>query len=568
MRKRILSLSLAVCMLCLLTLTSCAAAELPAAGNGPDHEAESLAAQTTGFTDVPQDAWYADGVAYCQAHGIMEGTGTAAFSPEGEVTRAMLATTLYRMSGSPAVSTLPDFTDTKPGTWYGAAVAWAAETGVMAGYGNGAFGVDDPATREQAVTILWHYAEEPAGGAEEVFSNVGSISGWARSAVRWADTAGILDGMTADRYFDPQSDVRRGELAAMLYRYLSRGQGSEAGFSSDLVISVGDKDFAVELAESASARALRERLPLTVTMGELNDNEKFFYLADPLPSAPERPGTIQAGDLMLYGPDCLVLFYVSFASSYSYTRLGRVADPEGLADALGGGNVEVTFQMRGQEEAPGVTADHRILVAYFSATGTTKALAEYASDILNADLYEIVPEVPYTADDLNYNSSSSRASQEQSSASARPAISGSVSNMEDYDMVILGYPIWHGQAPKVISTFLESYDFTGKTIIPFCTSHSSGIGSSDATLHALAPGADWRSGRRFAGGTTRETMEEWIGGLDLQTDSVPAFDFTSKTVTLNSGYVMPLNGLGTYSLTGRDLRQFRVRRAGAWCAAH
>lgn len=551
MRKQILSLSLAVCMLCLLTMTSCSAADLPAAGSGADHEAESLTAQATGFTDVPQDAWYADGVAYCQAHGIMEGTGTAAFSPEGEVTRAMLATTLYRMSGSPAVSTLPDFTDAEPETWYGDAVAWAAEAGVMAGYGNGAFGVNDPATREQAVTILWRYAGEPANGAEEAFSDAGSISDWAGSAVRWADASGILDGMTADRRFAPQANVRRGELAAMLYRYLSRKQNSGAGASvSDMVISVGDKDFAVELAESASASALRERLPLTVTMGELNGNEKFFYLADPLPSAPERPGIIQAGDLMLYGPDCLVLFYESFASPYSYTRLGRVADPEGLADALGGGNVEVTFQMRSQEEAPGVTADHRTLAAYFSVTGTTKALAEYASDILNADLYEILPEVPYIADDLNYNSSSSRANQEQSSASARPAISGSVSNMEDYDVVILGYPIWHGQAPKIISTFLESYDFTGKTIVPFCTSHSSEIGSSDATLHASAGGADWRRGIRFAKGTARETVEEWIGGLDLQTDAVPVFDFETKTVTLSSGYEMPINGLGTYSLTG------------------
>ena len=549
MRKRILSLSLAVCMLCLLTMTSCAAAEVPAAGNGPGHEAESLATQTTGFTDVPQDAWYADGVAYCQAHGIMEGTGTAAFSPEGEVTRAMLAAVLYRMSGSPAVSAPSGFTDAEAGAWYADAVAWTAETGVMAGYGNGVFGVNAPATREQAVTILWRYAGEPAGGAEAAFSDAGSISDWARSAARWADAAGILDGMTADRRFAPQANVKRGELAAMLYRYLSGGQGAGPSVK-DLVISVGDKEFAVELEESASTRALRERLPFTMTMGELNGNEKFCYLADPLPNAPERPGTIQAGDLMLYGPDCLVLFYESFASSYSYTRLGRVADPEGLADALGSGDVEVTFQLRGQEETPGVTADQRILVAYFSATGTTKALAEYAADILGADLYEIVPEVPYTDDDLDYNNNSSRANQEQSSATARPAISGGVSNMEDYDVVLLGYPIWHGQAPKVISTFLEGYDFTGKTIVPFCTSHSSGIGSSDTNLHALAPVADWCSGRRFAGGAAREAMEEWIGGLDLQTNAVPAFDFETKTVTLNSGYAMPINGLGTYSLTG------------------
>ena len=112
---------------------------------------------------------------------------------------------------------------------------------------------------------------------------------------------------------------------------------------------------------------------------------------------------------------------------------------------------------------PEVT-DSKILVAYFSATGTTRPLAEYAAEILDADLYEIVPEDPYTEADLDYYTGG-RADQEQNDPSARPAISGSVENMADYDVVFLGYPIWHGQPPRIISTFLESYDFTGKTIL-------------------------------------------------------------------------------------------------------
>ena len=166
------------------------------------------------------------------------------------------------------------------------------------------------------------------------------------------------------------------------------------------------------------------------------------------------------------------------------------------------------------ETQPGPTADSKVLVAYFSATNTTRPLAEYAADILNADLYEIVPEVPYRSADLAYYTGG-RADQEQNDSSARPAISGSVDNMADYDVVFLGYPIWHGQAPKIIYTFLESYDFTGKTIVPFCTSHSSGIGSSDTNLHPLTSGANWLAGRRFAGGASRSRMEEWIGGLEL-----------------------------------------------------
>lgn len=205
----------------------------------------------------------------------------------------------------------------------------------------------------------------------------------------------------------------------------------------------------------------------------------------------------------------------------------------------------------GNPEAVPTAASSKILVAYFSATGTTRALAEYAADILHADLYEIVPEVSYTDADLAYYTDC-RADREQNDSTVRPAISGRVDSMADYDVVFLGYPIWHGQAPRIISTFLESYDFAGKTIVPFCTSHSSGIGSSDTNLHALTSEANWLSGRRFAAGTTREAIEEWIGGLDLPkaAENPGHFDLDARSVTLNSGYTMPINGLGTYSLHG------------------
>lgn len=100
-------------------------------------------------------------------------------------------------------------------------------------------------------------------------------------------------------------------------------------------------------------------------------------------------------------------------------------------------------------------------------------------------------------------------------ASARPAISGSISNMEQYDVIFLGYPIWWGQAPKIIYTFLESYDLGGKTIVPFCTSGSSGIGSSASNLHSLASSATWLNGQRFSGGASRSTVESWVNGLGL-----------------------------------------------------
>lgn len=200
------------------------------------------------------------------------------------------------------------------------------------------------------------------------------------------------------------------------------------------------------------------------------------------------------------------------------------------------------------------TTTNDTLVVYFSATGTTKPLAEYAADILDADIYEIVPDDPYTEEDLAYYTNG-RADREQNDSSARPAISGSIENMEQYDTILLGYPIWHGQAPRIISTFLESYDFSGKTILPFCTSHSSGIGTSDTNLYSLAKNANWLDGRRFAGGTTKEEIAAWLDEMEItpvKTTSVAVFDFESRTVMLNSGYEAPINGLGTYSLHGDE----------------
>ena len=156
------------------------------------------------------------------------------------------------------------------------------------------------------------------------------------------------------------------------------------------------------------------------------------------------------------------------------------------------------------------TMESTILVAYFSATGTTEQVAQQAAEILGADLYEIVPEEPYTEEDLAYYTGG-RADQEQDDPSVRPAINGSVEDMEQYDTVLLGYPIWHGQAPRIISTFLESYDFAGKTIIPFCTSHSSGVGSSADDLHALCPdNVTWTEGMRFASGASNEEIQRWL----------------------------------------------------------
>ncbi len=163
---------------------------------------------------------------------------------------------------------------------------------------------------------------------------------------------------------------------------------------------------------------------------------------------------------------------------------------------------------------PALEQETKILVAYFSATGNTGNIAALLGDILTADLYEIQPEIPYTAADLDYHTDC-RANREQNDPQARPAISGAVENLAQYDTIFIGYPIWHGQAPKIISTFLESGSFSGKTLIPFCTSGSSPIGSSARNLHALTPDAVWKDGRRIASNASRSTLEDWIRELEL-----------------------------------------------------
>ena len=155
------------------------------------------------------------------------------------------------------------------------------------------------------------------------------------------------------------------------------------------------------------------------------------------------------------------------------------------------------------------TEQNNVLVLYFSATNTTETIAEYISEITGGDLIEIIPEEEYTSDDLNYNNSNSRANQEQNDDNARPEIANSI-DISEYDTIYLGYPIWWGDVPKIILTLLDTYDFTGKTVIPFCTSGSTGITTSVNTLKNYADTVNWQDGMRFSSSSTKEDVEKWI----------------------------------------------------------
>ena len=149
------------------------------------------------------------------------------------------------------------------------------------------------------------------------------------------------------------------------------------------------------------------------------------------------------------------------------------------------------------------------LVAYFSASGTTARVAKDLAAAVGADLFEIAPAVPYTRADLNWNNSSSRSSIEMNDEACRPGIAGKVADMGRYDTVFIGFPVWWYVEPRIIDTFLEGYDFSGKTIVPFATSGGSGLGRAPQRMQALVPGASVRGGGLLNGRPAKAELSKW-----------------------------------------------------------
>lgn len=155
------------------------------------------------------------------------------------------------------------------------------------------------------------------------------------------------------------------------------------------------------------------------------------------------------------------------------------------------------------------------LVTYFSASGVTARAAETLAEAAEADIYEIKPEVPYSAADLNWMDKRSRSSVEMNNPESRPAIAGRTAHIEEYDVIFLGFPIWWYTAPTIIKTFLESYDFTGKRIILFATSGGSGLGDTAETLKKVCPGADIKNGKLLNGRQGKESLKKWADSMSV-----------------------------------------------------
>lgn len=153
----------------------------------------------------------------------------------------------------------------------------------------------------------------------------------------------------------------------------------------------------------------------------------------------------------------------------------------------------------------------KALVAYFSATGTTAEVAKNLAQAIDADLFEIKPQQPYTAADLNWRDENSRSSVEMKDKTSRPEIETKVEDMSKYDVVFIGFPIWWYREPSIIDTFVESYDFSGKVIVPFATSGGSGMGDSGKNIQELAPKAKVFAGERFSAKVSAEELKKWAG---------------------------------------------------------
>ena len=168
-------------------------------------------------------------------------------------------------------------------------------------------------------------------------------------------------------------------------------------------------------------------------------------------------------------------------------------------------------------EADNTTSGGKVLVVYYSASGNTKRVAEDIAETAGGDLFEITPTEPYTSDDLNWTNSDSRVSREHDDESLRdvPLTTTEVENWDDYDTVFIGYPIWWGIAAWPVDTFVKNNDFTGKTVIPFATSSSSGMGQSGTLLSEMAGTGDWQDGQRFSSGASQSDVADWVSGLGL-----------------------------------------------------
>ena len=347
------------------------------------------------------------------------------------------------------------FSDVAADAWYADAVTYVRDNGLMSGTSDTTFTPGGTMTRGMLVTTLYRMAGSPSLENEDLGYPFADVPGdaWYADGVYWARLAGVVGGYSEDQ-FGPDDPVTREQIAAILWRYA----GSPAAESGT--------DFADEGSISAYAAQAVDWARANGIVNGVEDNR--------------------------------------FLPQSSATR-AQVATI--LRNYL-------TMEEAGEPEAP---AGSRVLVAYFSATGNTEAVAGYIAQATGGDLFEITPADPYTSDDLNWTDENSRVVYEYENPDERDTelAADTPDGWDDYDVVFLGYPIWWYDAAWPVDGFVEANDFTGKTVIPFCTSSSSGLGESGSRLAELADAGDWLEGQRFPSSASQADVEAWVDGLGL-----------------------------------------------------
>ena len=356
----------------------------------------------------------------------------------------------------PSAFAANSFTDVRSTDWFSDAVSYVQERGLMSGTSATHFSPNEPTTRAMLVTVLYRAAEQPETTGQSSFADVLARDYFA-NAVAWASENNIVTGYSRTR-FGSNDPVSREQIATLLWRYAgSPSAGSAQNFADRNQIS----DYAADAVNWARANGIVNGRP----------GNRF----DPKANATRAE---------------VATILRNFLSQQPNTDT---------------------------PETPSQTTGSKTLVVYFSASGSTKAVAETIADELDADIFELVPTQPYSSDDLNWTVSGSRVNREHDDESLRDiALTQTTpANWDDYDTVLIGYPIWWGIAAWPVNNFVKDNNFTGKTVIPFCTSSSSGLGQSGDLLENMANGGTWQSGQRFSSGASSSTVREWAAGLGL-----------------------------------------------------
>ena len=347
------------------------------------------------------------------------------------------------------------FSDVAADDWFAASAVYVRDNGIMNGTSATTFNPGGTTSRGQITAILYRAAGSPAVSGGSAFQDVADTAYYADAAV-WASANGIVTGY-ADGTFGPDDPITRQQLAAILWRYA----GSPAA-------PVG-ADFADESAIASYA---------STAVDWARDT-----------------GVITGRDGNLFDPNGRATRAQAAVILHRYLEL------------LGSDT----------EETPDASDEPRVLVAYFSATGNTESVANTIADLTGGDLFAITPADPYTSDDLNWTDENSRVVYEYENPEARDVelAEDTVDNWDEYDVVFVGYPIWWGIAAWPTDSFVEANDFTSKTVIPFCTSSSSGLGQSGDLLAELAGTGNWLEGQRFRGSASEAEIQTWLDSLEL-----------------------------------------------------